>query len=146
MPPYIPKPIHKARGQLIYMMNSPLHYLSCNSLRTFDGFAVIIAVSRLLIFPSLHFHDICCVLVLQQFGFLCHQSPRKGQEWKYQHHQERSTENETSPPRPYPFGVTRSNVDLKAKHVYVILQQQCPKSVSQDWAKDSRGVDESYNE
>lgn len=90
-------------------------------LLTFDSFAVFVTVPRLLVLALLHLRHVLVILVLQQLGFLCHQRPGKGEEWKDQDYQECSTEDEPSPPRPYPLRVTRSDLDLKAKHIHVVL-------------------------
>lgn len=90
-------------------------------LLTFDSFAVFVTVPRLLVLALLHLRHVLVILVLQQLGFLCHQRPGKWQEWKDQDYQECSTEDEPSPPRPYPLRVTRSDLDLKAKHIHVVL-------------------------
>lgn len=90
-------------------------------LLTFDSFAVFVTVSGLLVLALLHLRHVLVILVLQQLGFLCHQRPWKRQEWKDQDYQECSTEDEPSPPRPYPLRVTRSDLDLKAKHIHVVL-------------------------
>lgn len=90
-------------------------------LLTFDSFAVFVTVPRLLVLALLHLRHVLVILVLQQLGFLCHQRPWKRQEWKDQDYQECSTEDEPSPPRPYPLRVTRSDLDLKAKHIHVVL-------------------------
>lgn len=98
--------------------------LSWHSLRpllTFDSFAVFVTVPGLLILALLHLRHVLVILVLQQLGFLCHQRPGKGEEWKDQDYQECSTEDEPSPPRPYPLRVTWSDLDLKAKHIHVVL-------------------------
>lgn len=90
-------------------------------LLTFDSFAVFVTVPGLLILALLHLRHVLVILVLQQLGFLCHQRPGKRQEWKDQDYQECSTEDEPSPPRPYPLRVTWSDLDLKAKHIHVVL-------------------------
>lgn len=90
-------------------------------LLTFDSFAVFVTVPRLLVLALLHLRHVLVILVLQQLGFLCHQRPGKGEEWKDQDYQECSTEDEPSPPRPYPLRVTWSDLDLKAKHIHVVL-------------------------
>lgn len=90
-------------------------------LLTFDSFAVFVTVPRLLVLALLHLRHVLVILVLQQLGFLCHQCPWKRQEWKDKDYQECSTEDEPSPPRPYPLRVTRSDLDLKAKHIHVVL-------------------------
>lgn len=90
-------------------------------LLTFDSFAVFVTVPGLLVLALFHLRHVLVILVLQQLGFLCHQRPGKGQEWKDQDYQECSTEDEPSPPRPYPLRVTRSDLDLKAKHIHVVL-------------------------
>lgn len=90
-------------------------------LLTFDSFAVFVTVPGLLILALLHLRHVLVILVLQQLGFLCHQRPGKGEEWKDQDYQECSTEDEPSPPRPYPLRVTWSDLDLKAKHIHVVL-------------------------
>lgn len=90
-------------------------------LLTFDSFAVFVTVSGLLVLALLHLRHVLVILVLQQLGFLCHQCPWKRQEWKDEDYQECSTEDEPSPPRPYPLRVTRSDLDLKAKHIHVVL-------------------------
>lgn len=90
-------------------------------LLTFDSFAVFVTVPRLLVLALLHLRHVLVILVLQQLGFLCHQRPWKRQEWKDQDYQECSTEDEPSPPRPYPLRVTWSDLDLKAKHIHVVL-------------------------
>lgn len=90
-------------------------------LLTFDSFAVFVTVPGLLVLALLHLRHVLVILVLQQLGFLCHQRPWKRQEWKDQDYQECSTEDEPSPPRPYPLRVTRSDLDLKAKHIHVVL-------------------------
>lgn len=90
-------------------------------LLTFDSFAVFVTVPGLLILALLHLRHVLVILVLQQLGFLCHQRSGKWQEWKDQDYQECSTEDEPSPPRPYPLRVTRSDLDLKAKHIHVVL-------------------------
>lgn len=106
------------------------HYFDCplsndhvctDILLTFDSFAVFVTVPGLLILALLHLRHVLVILVLQQLGFLCHQRPGKWQEWKDQDYQECSTEDEPSPPRPYPLRVTRSDLDLKAKHIHVVL-------------------------
>lgn len=90
-------------------------------LLTFDSFAVFVTVPRLLVLALLHLRHVLVILVLQQLGFLCHQCPWKRQEWKDKDYQECSTEDEPSPPRPYPLRVTWSDLDLKAKHIHVVL-------------------------
>lgn len=90
-------------------------------LLTFDSFAVFVTVSGLLVLALLHLRHVLVILVLQQLGFLCHQCPWKRQEWKDEDYQECSTEDEPSPPRPYPLRVTWSDLDLKAKHIHVVL-------------------------